>query len=264
MRRLRWSLIAGLMFFLPSSAVSQARQADARLGVGEVIAAATIDRFMARLVASGGLPARVSGFDATRLNWRSENADWSAFVGTAPFRSAIGRDGGEHSGGDSRPNPAKRHRPCPAGRPARMAGVDKTAPLWAIRHYRPDNEGLDPTSPLTSVRRAANEPDLQAVGLAVTITGETSPQIAVHYYSGSPQALSIAQRFWDHPAEGLTSAVRGGPQSFGADFSRADSARGVDHLVARASGRPRTRDLPLTSTDRRQLVHDTATGNHRS
>jgi hypothetical protein len=41
------------------------------------------------------------------------------------------------------------------------------------------------------------------VGLAVTITGDTSPRIAVHYYSGSPQVLTMAQRFWDHPAQGL-------------------------------------------------------------
>jgi hypothetical protein len=37
MRRIIWSLIAGSMLFHPSSAVSQVRQVDARLGVGEVI-----------------------------------------------------------------------------------------------------------------------------------------------------------------------------------------------------------------------------------
>jgi len=165
---------------------------------------AAIDRFMTRLAASGGLATSVSGFDAVRLNWRAENADWSAFV-ARPRSDVLLIATAENILAETldRLRRGGRGRALPEGLPE-WSGVDKTAPLWAIRHYSRDDEELDPTSPLTTSRRAANEPDTAAVGLAVTIAGDTSPRLTVHYYSGSPQALSIAQRFWDHPAEGLS------------------------------------------------------------
>jgi hypothetical protein len=172
---------------------------------------AAIDRFMTRLATSGGLATSVSGFDAARLNWRSENADWSSFV-ARPRSDVLLVATAENILAETldRIRRGGSGRALPEDLPE-WSGVDKTAPLWAIRHYSRDDEGLDPTSPLTTSRRAANEPDTLAVGLAVTIAGDTSPHLAVHYYSGSPQALSIAQRFWEHPAEGLNPLFEVGP-----------------------------------------------------
>src|SRR5262245_20635377 len=141
-------------FRRPDGGLGLGRYEGVRALVFEEGDGAAIDRFMTRLATSGGLATSVSGFDATRLNWHSENADWSAFVArprsdvllvaTAETILAETLDRIRRGGSG---------RALPGALPE-WSGVDKTAPFWAIRHYSPIKMG--------SIQRVPNRPRRQA------------------------------------------------------------------------------------------------------
>src|SRR5262247_2975065 len=117
--RLR-SLIVGSLLFVPSSAVSQVRQVDMRLRVDEVIdwLPTTIETMIVatRPIDPGRPPTGpndVSALGYERLRIRCDAFELAlrecGLVGlcrTTSFRRTVGRDGGDHSGRDTRPNPA--------------------------------------------------------------------------------------------------------------------------------------------------------------
>jgi hypothetical protein len=188
-------------------------RAPRRLGLGpydgihvvvfDAADAPLLDRFMTRLATAGGIATKVSGLDATRLNWRAENDNWSAFVVrlradvllVATTESVLAET-------LDRIRQRGTGRALPVDLPE-WAGVDMAARVWGIRHYSHDDNRLDPTSPLTASKRPANEPDTMALGVAVSVLLDPSPHVVVNYYSANPEASSVARRFWDDPGQGL-------------------------------------------------------------
>jgi hypothetical protein len=72
--------------------------------------------------------------------------------------------------------------------------VDTTAQFWAIRHYDKDNAALDPTSPLTGQRAAANAPDSLAIGIVAMYTPGSN--FVVRGLSENEDAIRIQKYFW--------------------------------------------------------------------
>jgi hypothetical protein len=70
--------------------------------------------------------------------------------------------------------------------------VDVTAPVWAIRHYRRDFAGSDPSSPFMP-RPAANVPDDKAVGFVFWFDAETKMANA-RYLTGAQDVHKIVTR----------------------------------------------------------------------
>ena len=84
--------------------------------------------------------------------------------------------------------------------------VDTTAPFWAVRHYRREGAGEDPTSPFTRTR---NGEILDAAAVGVTV--HTSPDgrtIVAHYLSRATSAEQIVHRLWHHAGDGVAPALR--------------------------------------------------------
>jgi hypothetical protein len=154
-----------------------------------------LEQFMARL-GSSGASATVGGVATVRLNWRSEKDDWLAFVAhprpgvliLATSESMLAETlARSRNGGVERAFPS--HLP-------EWSGLDTTTRVWAVRHYVLAGSSKDPTSPLTSQRRAANHSDTMAVGIALHVVDGDSARVVADYYSTNPQADSIVQQIW--------------------------------------------------------------------
>jgi hypothetical protein len=81
------------------------------------------------------------------------------------------------------------------------------ARFWALRHYEKKYAATDPTSPLTTDKRAANQPDPQAIGTVFTFDPAKDAQPKMTYLSKNPQALAIATKGWTYPHEGLSPKI---------------------------------------------------------
>jgi hypothetical protein len=81
--------------------------------------------------------------------------------------------------------------------------VDVTAGVWRIRHYRKDQAGKDPSSPLSGEDRAA-------VGTTfwVSTDGRTAE---VRYLSDAKNAVELATDGWTAESEGLSPRIKAGP-----------------------------------------------------
>ena len=170
-----------------------------------------IDRFMSALETAGAAATRVAGVDAMLVKWRAEDDEWSAFVVRArPDVIVIATSERMLSDVLERAQRGGAGRAFPRSL-QEWAGVDTSASVWAIRHYLREGSRSDPTSPLTSEQRPANEPDTLAVGMAVSVGGRPGKFVA-HYYSTNSQAQAIARRLWSHPREGLTPLFASGPK----------------------------------------------------
>jgi hypothetical protein len=203
---------------------SRAFQSPRKLGLGpyegihvlvfEDEDAPSLDRFITRLATAGGTVTNVSGFDVTRLNWRAEDDDWSAFV-VRPRADVLLVATTERIMAETLERIGRRGtgRALPADLPE-WSGVDRAARVWAVRHYSRDDNSIDPTSPLAASRRPANERDTMAVGLAASVLVDPSPRVVVQYYSGNPDALSVARRFWENPREGLRPTFEAVPKQW--------------------------------------------------
>lgn len=87
--------------------------------------------------------------------------------------------------------------------------VDTKARFWGIRHFDPGNASNDPTTPLTTEDRAANDSDPQATGLTFSFSpGGGSAKAVVKYLSGNKDRLAIAQRQWTLTSEGLEPSIK--------------------------------------------------------
>jgi hypothetical protein len=86
--------------------------------------------------------------------------------------------------------------------------VDRTAKFWGIRHYDKANAKNDPSSPLTNEQRAANNPDLSAVGLVFAYNGGKKDLATVKYLSASENAARIAARAWTRGQDGMKPQIR--------------------------------------------------------
>ena len=169
-----------------------------------------IDRFLREVRAAADGAAHVEGMKALRLQWRSEQDDWSAFVVRARtnviviatsetmLSEVLGR---AERGGSGRALPASL---------LEWTRIDTTARVWAVRHYARAGSDGDPTSPISGQRRAANMPDALAVGITVSVNADSGGFVA-HYLSDNPQAASVAREYWTHPNEGLTPTVDAEP-----------------------------------------------------
>jgi hypothetical protein len=80
--------------------------------------------------------------------------------------------------------------------------VDASAPFWALRHYRRDNPGKDPTSPFRT-DRSGNAFDADAIGVAAHASADGTT-MTVHYLSKSPQAERLARRVFNHPGDDVS------------------------------------------------------------
>jgi hypothetical protein len=86
--------------------------------------------------------------------------------------------------------------------------VDTKARFWAIRHFDAGNAPNDPTSPLTTKRRAANNPDPQAIGLTYSFDPTKEPQTAiVNYLTTNPDRERVLKPFWYREKGGWVSTV---------------------------------------------------------
>ncbi len=75
--------------------------------------------------------------------------------------------------------------------------VDTKARFWAIRHFDPGNASNDPTTPLTTQSRAANNPDPQAIGLTYSFDPTKEPQTAiVKYLTTNPDRERMLKSVW--------------------------------------------------------------------
>lgn len=73
--------------------------------------------------------------------------------------------------------------------------VDTKARFWAIRHFDPGNASNDPTTPLTTQRRGANNPDPQAIGVTFSFDPSQEPQTTViRYLSKNNDRQAILKR----------------------------------------------------------------------
>ena len=80
--------------------------------------------------------------------------------------------------------------------------VDPNAPFWALRHFRRDGAGADPTSPFAKDRSfSLFDPDAIGVTTHATSDGDT---IIAHYVSAAKNAEEIARRMWHRPGDGVT------------------------------------------------------------
>jgi len=86
--------------------------------------------------------------------------------------------------------------------------VDTGAKYWAVRHYDKDDAQSDPSSPLSGVQMAANEPDTQAVGIVFDFDPGRSKAAKIRYLSASKKALRIATKLFNHPNEQFTPSIR--------------------------------------------------------
>jgi hypothetical protein len=84
--------------------------------------------------------------------------------------------------------------------------VDVRAPFWALRHYRKDRGGIDPTSPYTKDRTGAAF-DEDAIGVAVHVATD-GRTVTAHYLSNAARAEAISARLWRRPGEGVSPAIR--------------------------------------------------------
>lgn len=75
--------------------------------------------------------------------------------------------------------------------------VNTKARFWAIRHFDPGNASNDPTTPLTAQRRAANNPDPEAIGLTFSFDpADVSQSAVVRYLSKNKERQTILRRGW--------------------------------------------------------------------
>jgi hypothetical protein len=98
------------------------------------------------------------------------------------------------------------------------SGVDRTAPVWAIRHYATSGNELDATTPLAAENRGANVVDPMAVGVAFSIHAGPAGRVVVVYYSRNPRALALMQEYWSDPGDHAT--LQAGPTSIRVTLSR--------------------------------------------
>lgn len=99
------------------------------------------------------------------------------------------------------------NRALPANLPE-WKWVDTKAQFWAIRHYDKANADKDPSTPLTNQKRAANHPDLDAIGLTFSYDPGKEKSAKVRYLSASKDATLIVAGGWTHTGEGLTPKIR--------------------------------------------------------
>ncbi len=84
--------------------------------------------------------------------------------------------------------------------------LDRTARVWAIRHYDPADAELDPSSPLRGPA-PANRPDPKAVGL-VFYLDPARPRAIVKYLSGADDGVRVAASLWRHRHADLDPEIR--------------------------------------------------------
>jgi hypothetical protein len=85
--------------------------------------------------------------------------------------------------------------------------IDRRANFWAIRHYARSHEATDPSSPFGG-KKAANEPDENAIGVAFSYSRASGKDPSVYYLSDNPNAVGVATQMWCHPDEGLQPHIR--------------------------------------------------------
>ena len=160
------------------------------------------DQYMRQVEASDGDTIRVANVRVKRLSYRSRGDDWSVFVGR-PSKNVLAIATAEdilteafarlRNGGTSRAFPDTLRE---------WSGIDSTAALWAMRHYRSDGNPRDPTTPITMQGRAANLPDSQAIGFSAYFTTEMPQRFVAHYYTANPLGAGIATELWAHSDTG--------------------------------------------------------------
>lgn len=75
--------------------------------------------------------------------------------------------------------------------------VNTKARFWAIRHFDPGNASNDPTTPLTSQDRPANNPDPQAIGLTFSVDpNDETPTAVLRYLSNNKDRSTVLKRRW--------------------------------------------------------------------
>lgn len=165
------------------------------IAVFEPVDAPLIDEFLRAVKAASDGVVEVANLSALRLHWRAGQDNWSAFV-VRPRPNVIitCRSGAMLAeilerathGGPARAFPSTLQE---------WSAVDTTARVWALRHYARTGTDQDLTSPVTSKNRAGNVIDSLAIGVTVSIAGDSGDVVA-HYLSRSPQAESISRRIW--------------------------------------------------------------------
>ena len=85
--------------------------------------------------------------------------------------------------------------------------VDSKADVWAIRHYRRESAGQDPSSPLGGAA-PANVPDPAAIGLTFWYNAHSDNATRVRYLSTATNACEIVSDGWNNPSEGLTPEIK--------------------------------------------------------
>jgi hypothetical protein len=86
--------------------------------------------------------------------------------------------------------------------------VDRKAKSWGMRHYDKLNAKNDPSTPLTTEKRAANTPDPKAIGLVFAYDPAKENLISVKYLSDNEDAARIAAMGWTHETEGLEPRIQ--------------------------------------------------------
>ena len=84
--------------------------------------------------------------------------------------------------------------------------VNVKARVWAVRHYRKESAGDDPSSPLRS-KAAANVPDPDALGFVFWYDPESKVPARARYLSGAKNALKLVTQGWYNPPERLTPEI---------------------------------------------------------
>jgi hypothetical protein len=99
----------------------------------------------------------------------------------------------------------------PRALPSRLpewSHVNRKLPCWAVRHYDKANAARDPTTPLTTQKRAANSPDPLALGLVVTFNSAEGHTVRVKYLLTTERYKEVLAYLWSHPEDGVESQIR--------------------------------------------------------
>jgi hypothetical protein len=113
--------------------------------------------------------------------------------------------------------------------------VDTSAQFWAVRHYDKDGAKTDPTSPLSGLELAANNPDKQAIGLALSYRTQAD-ELTIKYLSANPAAAKIAEESWKPESYALSPRIRAQEEGvIEVLFSRRDLRDSILTLLVLAS-----------------------------
>jgi hypothetical protein len=79
--------------------------------------------------------------------------------------------------------------------------VNLNAPVWAVRHYRKDGVGKDPSSAFAPEAAGPQVADSHAIGIVFWYDPTTNGKGYVRYFTESKKALELIESRWSDPRE---------------------------------------------------------------